>query len=133
MTTVLITGAAGNLGSLLARHILRHVDGLELKLMEHRTPVPADLRDIPRVTVCRADLSRPETLDDCLQGVDVVVHFAGVLFRARPETFLPETNTGYFIDIGRVSYFGDTTRFRTQLLPDLTYPDIHSGISELDG
>jgi nucleoside-diphosphate-sugar epimerase len=93
---VLITGAAGNLGRLLARHITACERGLDLVLMEHRTPVPADLRRHPKVTVRNADLSRPETLDSCLEGADVVVHFAGVLFKADPEKFLFETNIRYF-------------------------------------
>ena len=37
--TVLITGAAGNLGSILARHLLP--TGLDLRLMFHRRRIPA--------------------------------------------------------------------------------------------
>jgi len=36
------------------------------------------------------------TLPPCLEGADVIVHFAGVLFKANPEKFLPETNLQYF-------------------------------------
>ena len=36
-----------------------------------------------------------------------------------------------FIDIGRVSYYGDTTTFREELLPVLTFPTINDGIQEL--
>ncbi len=32
-----------------------------------------------------------------------------------------------FIDIGRVSYYGDTTRMKADLLPTLTYPTIMEG------
>jgi nucleoside-diphosphate-sugar epimerase len=35
-------------------------------------------------------------LAGAVTGVEVIVHFAGVLFKARPEQFLPMTNTGYF-------------------------------------
>lgn len=96
MTNVLITGAAGNLGGLLARHILAHEPGLRLTLMEHRTPIPQEISGHSRATVRRGDLARPETLDGCLDSVDTIVHFAGVLFKADPEKFLPETNVGYF-------------------------------------
>jgi nucleoside-diphosphate-sugar epimerase len=34
-----------------------------------------------------------------MQGVDVVVHFAGVLFAPRPERFLPKTNLGWFSNL----------------------------------
>jgi nucleoside-diphosphate-sugar epimerase len=92
--TVLITGAAGNLGSRLARHLLPR--GLDLRLMVHRRPLPPDLASVRGAGEVRADLSRPETLAPALAGVGVVVHFAGVLFAPRPERFLPETNTRWF-------------------------------------
>jgi hypothetical protein len=38
--------------------------------------------------------------------------------------------TGDFIDIGRVSYYGDTTRFR-ELVPSLRHPTIHDGLATL--
>lgn len=93
---VLITGAAGNLGSLLSRYIADFEPDLNLILMEHRKEVPKDLRNNPRVQVRRGDLSRPDLLPECVGGAEVVVHFAGVLFRANPEKFLHQTNTGYF-------------------------------------
>jgi nucleoside-diphosphate-sugar epimerase len=46
--------------------------------------------------VVRADLAKKETLLSAVEGVDVIVHFAGLLFKAGPEKFLPETNTQYF-------------------------------------
>ncbi len=96
MTNVLITGAAGNLGSLLARFILENDSDLNLVLMQHQTKVAKDLSNNPRIRVKKADLSRAETLPACLDDVDSIVHFAGVLFKANPEKFLPETNTRYF-------------------------------------
>ncbi len=95
--TVLITGAAGNLGGLLARH-LASAD-CALRLMVHRTPLSADLERAANVTPVRADLSEPETLPPAVAGADVVIHFAGVLFSPRPEKFLPETNTRWFSNL----------------------------------
>ncbi len=92
---VLITGAAGNLGGLLSDY-LKDNENLELNLMIHKKDVPEQLRTHPRVKVFKADLSKKETLYPALLGVDVVVHFAGILFRANPENFLPVTNTVYF-------------------------------------
>jgi len=96
MTTVLITGASGNLGSLLTKHILVYKPELNLILMQHRTEISPDIRDHPRTEVREADLSNPKTLASCLKGVDSIVHFAGVLFQASPEVFLHQTNTEYF-------------------------------------
>jgi nucleoside-diphosphate-sugar epimerase len=94
MPTILITGAAGNLGGLLARHLVPR--GHDLRLMYHRRPLPADLASAANVSAVQADLADPATLPPAVAGVDVVVHFAGVLFRPRPERFLPETNTRWF-------------------------------------
>ena len=94
LPTVLITGAAGNLGSLLARHLSS--TGYPLRLMYHRRPVPEDVRSAPGVATLRADLADPRTLPSAVEGVDAIVHFAGVLFAPRPERFLPDTNTRWF-------------------------------------
>jgi nucleoside-diphosphate-sugar epimerase len=91
---ILITGAAGNLGSLLARHLLTR--GKRLRLMVHRRPVSEDLAGSPGVAVVRADLATPATLAGAVDAIDTIVHFAGVLFAPRPERFLPETNTLWF-------------------------------------
>ena len=97
MPTILITGAAGNLGSLLARHLI--ANGHTLRLMYHRTPLATDLIAAPDVTTVQADLADPQTLTAALAGVDTVVHFAGVLFAPRPERFLPVTNTLWFSNV----------------------------------
>jgi nucleoside-diphosphate-sugar epimerase len=95
--TILITGAAGNLGGLLARHLVK--GGHTLRLMYHRKPLGDDLLSAPNVTTVQADLARPETLAPAVAGVDVIVHFAGILFAPRPEKFLPVTNTEWFANL----------------------------------
>jgi len=57
---ILITGAAGNMGSLLARHLLASPH--RLRLLVHRTPLPFDASVHPKASVCRADLGDPATL-----------------------------------------------------------------------
>ena len=64
--------------------------------MQHRKKIPYDIGKTSRITIRDADLSKPETLSDCLDGADIIVHFAGVLFKADPEKFLYETNILYF-------------------------------------
>ncbi|MCP3888056.1 MAG: NAD(P)-dependent oxidoreductase [Desulfobulbaceae bacterium] len=100
---ILITGAAGNLGSLLSKFILDHEKDLNLILMQHCTRVPDTIRNNLRTKVKYADLSMPNTLFDCLDGADIIVHFAGVLFKANPEKFLHETNTHYFKNLVSVA------------------------------
>ena len=95
--TILITGAAGNLGGLLARHLVKNHH--TLRLMYHRRPLAPDLINAANVTAVHADLAKPETLTPAVAGVDVVVHFAGILFAPRPEKFLPVTNTEWFSNL----------------------------------
>jgi len=95
--TILITGATGNLGSLLARHLAQ--SGHNLRLMYHRKPLAPDLVSAPNVSPVQADLAKPETLSPAVEGADVIVHFAGVLFAPRPERFLPVTNTQWFSNL----------------------------------
>ena len=99
---ILITGAAGNLGSLLARHLFAQGVGL-LRLMVFRRNVPTDLRVTGKTEIVRADLSKRESLIAAVKGVDVIIHFAGVLFKADPERFLSTTNTGYFRNLADVA------------------------------
>ena len=58
--------------------------------------VSQELKTKDNVNVFRADLAVRESLRDALNGVDTIVHFAGVLFKHNPEKFLKTTNTLYF-------------------------------------
>lgn len=89
---ILITGAAGNLGNLLAQHL----QDSPLNLLIHKKDVRENLRSKENIRIFRADLAGKETLYPALEGVGTIVHFAGVLFKAGPEKFLPITNVGYF-------------------------------------
>lgn len=103
MRKLAITGAAGNLGSLLAQSMTDR--NWNLNLLIHNKDVSDDLKNRANVSVFRTDLADPNTLREALEGIDVVVHFAGVLFKANPEKFLPRTNTQYFknlLDIATV-------------------------------
>jgi len=102
---ILITGAGGNLGSLLARHLLAQPGGV-LRLMVFRRDIPANLKVAGRIEIIRADLAKRESLTAAVTGVDVIVHFAGVLFKANPERFLGTTNTEYFknlVDVAKAN------------------------------
>ena len=94
MTKVAITGAAGNLGGLLARG-MKDLD-IDLNLLIHKKDISDDLKNKKNVSVFKVDLADQRSLDEALENVDVIIHFAGVLFKANPEKFLPTTNTRYF-------------------------------------
>lgn len=91
---ILITGAAGNLGSRLASHLLP--SSHDLHLLIHQAELPFRVDRYPNVSVFKGDLGEPKSLYPACQEVDCIVHFAGVLFAPRPERFLPITNTAYF-------------------------------------
>lgn len=118
---VLITGAAGNLGSLLARHFLNETDH-QLRLMIHRHQPPVDLLRPDRSQVVMSDLASPETLPPAVQGIDVIVHFAGVLFKANPERFLPTTNTAYFRNLMRAAQTAGVRRIILISFPHVEGP-----------
>ena len=94
MIQVAITGAAGNLGGLLAREMKDMA--VQLNLLIHKKDVTSDLKQKQNISIFNVDLASKETLGNALKGVDVIVHFAGVLFKANPEKFLPTTNIQYF-------------------------------------
>lgn len=118
--TILITGAAGNLGSLLARHLAAR--GHRLRLMYHHRPLPADLAGAGNVQAVRADLAEPGTIAPSVAGADIVVHFAGVLFKPNPERFLPETNTGWFSNLLDASLQAGVTRVILASFPQVEGP-----------
>jgi nucleoside-diphosphate-sugar epimerase len=90
---ILITGASGDLGSRTARYLLP--SSHRLSLLKHKTALPSDLLVHPDVTVREADLAEPLSLNHACNGIDCIVHLAGVLFAPQPERFLPKTNIGY--------------------------------------
>jgi len=102
MKTVCITGAAGNLGSLTAKHLAENCDH-SLRLMIHRKQFPFPITDPKRISIHPCDLNDKNTLFEVLTGVDEIIHYAGVLFQSNPESFLPKTNTQYFRNLVEVA------------------------------
>lgn len=132
-STVLITGAAGNLGGLLANHLVGGPH--RLRLLAHRTPPSRRLAERDDVEVVYADLARPKTLASACAGIDTLVHFAGVLFAPRPERFLPITNTVWAENLVRASIAAQVERFILISFPHVegeTTPD-HPATGRLDG
>ncbi len=118
---VLISGAAGNLGTFIARNLA--ASGHQLRLMMHRTPVAPDLAGHP---VIQADLGEPVSLEGICQEVDAVVHVAGVLFKPRPDRFLPHTNVHFVRNLLNEALSAGVGRFLLVSFPQVegdTSPD----------
>jgi len=118
---VLITGAAGNLGTLLARYLLSTTDHF-LNLMVHRTPIHHDLERQGRTQVYRCDLADPATLSVVCRDSEVIVHFAGVLFAPHPEKFLPTTNLLYTRHLVDAAVIAGAKRFILVSFPQVEGP-----------
>ena len=121
---ILITGAAGNLGSQAAKHFADA--GHELRLLLHKRPLPFDYSAFPNATVCPADLGNPSTLKGVCDGVDCIIHLAGVLFAPRPARFLPQTNIGYVQNLLAVALAAKVRKFILVSFPHVegeTTPD----------
>ena len=87
---ILITGAAGNLGSFLTYHLIP--SNHDLQLLYHQTELPVTTKEHTNVSVYQGDLAAPDSLHLACKDVDCIVHFAGVLFAPSPERFLSTTN-----------------------------------------
>ena len=98
--------------------------GHSLRVMQHRRPLPDTLRKAPNVESVQADLADPETLHPAVDGVDVVVHLAGVLFSPRPERFLPETNTRWFNNL-----LGAALDARVRRIVPISFPHVEGPTS----
>ncbi len=130
---ILICGAGGNLGGLLSQHLL--AKGYELNLMWHRHRPPRQLADHPGVFLTQADLGDPASLSPALQGADVAVHLAGMLFAPRPAKFLAETNIGYMENLVRAAARSDVARLVFVSFPQVEGPSTpaHPAMGGLDG
>lgn len=130
---IVITGAAGNLGGLLAENILDRE--VELRLLIHKKQPGPALAARRNVRIFPIDLADKTTLTDALQGADVIVHFAGVLFKANPEKFLPVTNTLYFKNLLEVALEAGVKRLILISFPHVegeTTPQ-HPATGKIDG
>ena len=121
---IAITGAAGNLGNLLAYDLQKK--DVELNLLIHNKKISDDLSSQQNVYIFKTDLADENSLFEALKDVDTIVHFAGVLFKANPESFLPETNTQYFNNLLNVAVKQQVKRIILISFPHVegeTFPD----------
>jgi len=76
MTTALVTGSTGFIGARLCRYLLER--GYQVRAFHRSTSQLKLLEGLP-VEHASGDLTRPETLIEALQGVDVLFHTAAML------------------------------------------------------
>lgn len=121
---VAITGAAGNLGILLSYGLVD--EDVNLNLLIHKKEVSKEISERKNVSVFNVDLANENTLYGALKNVDVIVHFAGILFKSNPEKFLRVTNTQYFRNLLDVAVKQKVKRIILISFPHVegeTFPD----------
>ncbi|MDO8521819.1 MAG: NAD-dependent epimerase/dehydratase family protein [bacterium] len=78
--TVLVTGGAGYMGSLLCRHLLK--DGYRVVVLDKLLFGDAGIKDLyadKNFTLIHGDIGDIGTLTQAIQGADSVVHLAGIV------------------------------------------------------
>jgi nucleoside-diphosphate-sugar epimerase len=78
--TVLVTGGAGYIGSLLVRRLLAR--GLQVCVLDALLYGDSALRDVlkhPNLALVRADLRRPDAMAHAFRQVDAVVHLGAIV------------------------------------------------------
>ncbi len=83
--TVLLTGGSGFLGSHIAERLAN--EGTACRALVRERSDTRFLETLPNVTLVRGSLSDPESLREALQGVDAVIHAAGLVKARRPADF----------------------------------------------
>lgn len=85
-----LTGVSGFLGKRLLTELRSLYPHATLRVLVHKT----EPRDLPAdVEITRGSLADPESLREFLQGVETVIHVAGVTHSDRKETYL-KVNAG---------------------------------------
>jgi len=76
--TILVTGAAGFIGRSVVAELSSR--GHSVKAMVRRREQTDLFKDIASVTAVVADVNEPTTLMESMQGVDAVIHLAGIVW-----------------------------------------------------
>jgi UDP-glucose 4-epimerase len=88
---ILITGATGFIGQRLTRELIKK--GYKVRVLCRDRKRGEDV--FPKAEVFRGDLSKPETLDGVTDGIETVIHLAGMVSysKSREEIFAANVET----------------------------------------
>lgn len=82
---ILVTGATGFLGAEILRRASRR--GWRVRGLARHPERAESLGRLPNVELFRGDVSRPDELDEALQGVEAVIHLVGIIVETGSRTF----------------------------------------------
>jgi NADH dehydrogenase len=121
---ILVTGASGYVGNNLVRRLVQlgkpvraMVGNVEKALVR--------LKDVePKIEIVKGDVTRPDTLDEWMQGVDVVVHLVAIAIEKGKRTY--ETiNTQGTINVVEAAKRAGVRRF-VNMCQNGAYADVPS-------
>ena len=84
---ILVTGASGYVGNNLVRQLVRQ--GKQVRAMVGSVEKALlRLKDVePKIQIVKGDVTRPETLDEWMQGVDTVIHLVAIPIEKGKRTY----------------------------------------------
>jgi UDP-glucose 4-epimerase len=110
---VLITGGAGRLGINIDKAFLKN--GYQVRIFDLDTP--ANRNTIKRLgnkaEVCWGDVTKPDTVSKALDGVDAVVHMAGIL----PPLAYERPELAYAVNVGGTTIIVDQIKKSGKQIP----------------
>ncbi len=98
ITTVLLTGAGGNIGREVVEILVRRTYKYRLRVFDLDTPRNREFFDRfgGRLDIYLGDITRPEDLIEATKGVDVVFHMASII----PPLALDRPELAYKVNVG---------------------------------
>jgi NADH dehydrogenase len=82
---ILVTGATGFIGAEILRRASRR--GWRVRGLARHPERAEQLGRLPNVELFRGDVSRPDELDEALEGVEVVIHLVGIILETRAQSY----------------------------------------------
>ena len=82
---ILVTGATGFIGAGILRRASRR--GWRVRGLARHPERAEALGRLPHVELFRGDVSRPDELDEALEGVETVVHLVGIIVETRAQSY----------------------------------------------
>ena len=89
---ILVTGATGFIGAGILRRASRR--GWRVRGLARHPERAEPLGRLPNVELFRGDVSRPDELDEALQGVEVVIHLVGIIQESSAQSYEDAHVTG---------------------------------------
>src|SRR5215510_931794 len=84
---IFVTGASGDVGNNLVRRLVEH--GKPVRAMVgHVDKAIVRLKDVePKIEIVKGDVTRPETLTEWMEDVDIVVHLVAIALEKGKRTY----------------------------------------------